>query len=134
MQVLDLRTRAEMERDLDLMRGILMSIEKNPQMDGTRKFYFSTPEEMGFPSRSMDELGYNLSLLVEDHLVVGSQGALPPLMVSRLTSLGHDFLDNIKSDTIWAKTKNQVKDLPGVSLKVIAEIAAALIRKHVGLS
>jgi Hypothetical protein (DUF2513) len=134
MQVLDLRQRTTMKRDDDLIRGILIRIEGDPQMDGTREFYFNSAEDMGFPGRSSEELAYNFSLLVEAGFVDGAATAFLPIIVRRLTWNGHQFLENIKSDTIWAKTKNQVKDLPGISLKVIAEIAEALIRKHVGLS
>jgi len=133
MQVLDLRTRIEMKRDMDLIREILISIEDNPQMDGTREFYFSTPEEMGFPNQSADELAYNYSLLVEAGFVDGGNTAFWPLVVRRLTWKGHEFLASIKDKGIWEKTKARIKDLPGVTLAVVAAIAESELKKYLGL-
>jgi hypothetical protein len=39
-----------MKRDLDLIREILLHIESGEQYDGTREFYYSSPEDMGLSS------------------------------------------------------------------------------------
>jgi Hypothetical protein (DUF2513) len=130
MQVLDLRKCAPMKRDMDLIRDILIRIESDSQMDGTREFYFSTAEEMGFPDHSSEEVAYNFSLLVEEGFVDGAASAFLPIVVRRLTWGGHEFLDNIKDAGIWGKTKARIKDLPSVGLKVVAAIAEAELKKH----
>ena len=55
-------------------------------------------------------------------------------IVRGLTWEGHEFLDNIKNDGIWEKTKARTRDLPSVAIKVVAEIALAEVRKHLGLT
>ena len=124
---------ASMKRDMELIRDILIRIEDDPQMDGTREFYFYSAKEMGFPDRSSEEVSYNFSLLVEEGFVDGAASVFLTIIVRKLTWDGHEFLGNIKSGTIWAKTKDRVKDLPGIALKMVAEIAMAEARKHVGL-
>lgn len=122
-----------MKRDMDLIRDILIRIEDDPKMDGTREFYFQTAEEMGFPNHSSDEVAYHFSLLVEEGFVDGAASAFLPIIVRRLTWRGHEFLANVKDAGIWGKTKARVKDLPSVAITVVAAIAEAEIKKHLGL-
>jgi hypothetical protein len=133
MQVFDLRTLPLMTRDIDLIREILMRIEQDSQMDGTREFYFNNAEEIGFPNRSSNEILYNLGLLVKEGFVEGSDNAILPIMVRTLTWRGHEFLDSIKDPGIWKKTKARISDLQSVTLRVVAAIAEAEIKKHFGL-
>jgi len=135
MQVHDLRRYRQMKRDMDLIRDLLLRIESDPQMDGTREFYFDTAEEMGISDHSTEEAAYNLGLLITAGFIDGAVTIATPLQVVRgLTWDGHEFLDNIRSDEIWSKTKEQFKALPSVGLKVVAAAAQALVMKHIGLS
>jgi hypothetical protein len=48
-----------------------------------------------------------------------------------LTWAGHEFLDTIKNDTVWAKTKSFVLSKGGsASFTVIGKIASAFAEKH----
>ena len=133
MQVLDLRRLPQVKRDMDLIREILLRIEGNQQMDGTREFYFRNAEEMGIPNCSTDELAYNLGLLIMAGFVDGAVGAVMPMVVRSLTWEGHEFLDNIKNDDIWQKTKRQFSNLSGVGLRIVAAFAEAELKKRLGL-
>jgi hypothetical protein len=54
--------------------------------------------------------------------------------VDRLTWEGHDFLDSIRSDTIWSKTKAQLAQVAGsASLQVVKAVAVSLALKQFGL-
>jgi Hypothetical protein (DUF2513) len=53
--------------------------------------------------------------------------------LSRLTWDGHEFLANIKDAGIWGKTKARLKDMPSAAMTVVAAIAQAEIKKHLGL-
>ena len=136
MQVLDLRRLPKVKRDMDLFRELLMKIEANQEMDGTREFYYNTPEEMGIQNHSLEEVAYHLRLLIEDGFVNGAVTMAVPMQVIRgLTNKGHDFLANIGNDNIWSKVKKQVGDLSGhVGLPVIAFLAEAIIKKHYKLT
>lgn len=48
--------------------------------------------------------------------------------VGALTWEGHNFIDNIREDTIWNNTKKKIKEkaLP-MTLEVIREISSALV-------
>ena len=115
---------------MDLVRNILRSIEQNQEMDGSRDFFISEPEDVGGSGYSIEEVLYHLDLLISGGFV---NGANIGHVVRGLTWEGHEFLDNIKSDGIWAKTKTRLSDLPGVALKIVAEVATSEVRKHLGL-
>jgi len=54
-------------------------------------------------------------------------------VLNKLTWEGHEFLDDIRDQGIWNKTKERLKDIPSASIPVIVEIAKAEIKKRLGL-
>lgn len=114
-----------MKRNMELCRKILFAIEEqyvdavivNLKIDGYRD----------------EEIAYNCSLLSDAGLIKSykSQNAdnhLYVYYVGALTWEGHNFIDNIREDTIWNNTKKKIKEkaLP-MTLEVIREISSALV-------
>jgi hypothetical protein len=132
MQVHDCKI-VEMKRDMDLVRELLIQIESNPVLDGSKWMTPSSPEEIGIQDRSIEEVAYHLDLLVEAHLVRGFPGQRMAT-ISKLTWQGHEFLDDIRDHDIWSKTKERIKGLPTIAIGIVAEIAKAEIKKKLGLS
>lgn len=128
MQVLK-QENCKMIRDMDLVRDILIKIEQDPMCDRQG----AVPLDM--PDPSPEELFYHLTLLVEAGFVEANLDivSLTPT-VSGLTWNGCEFIANIKSDTIWAKTKEQARTLPSVGIGVLSKIAESLVMRHFGLS
>jgi Hypothetical protein (DUF2513) len=112
-----------MQRDMDLIRDLLLKIEADPLCNG------HYPQSVYVLGRSMEEIDYHLRLLDQAGYVTGTR-AMGAYLVRSMTWDGHEFLDNIKDATIWNQTKEKAKEIPGVSLKIIAEIATSLIRAH----
>ena len=49
--------------------------------------------------------------------------------VGRITMKGYDFLDNVRDETIWNKTKEKIQKTTGTaSIEIVKEVAAALVR------
>ncbi|WP_423738704.1 DUF2513 domain-containing protein [Clostridium niameyense] len=46
---------------------------------------------------------------------------------------GHEFLDNIRDNDIWNKTKNTISKINGVSIPIISDIAKSILLKKLGL-
>lgn len=47
---------------------------------------------------------------------------------------GHEFLDDIRSDSVWSQTKSAVVNQVGsVSLSVLQEVAKGIVKGLVGL-
>lgn len=68
-----------------------------------------------FPSEREAEISYHMVLLIEAGLVLGKTvgGLNQPItdfQVQRLTWEGHEFLDSIRSDSVWVKTKKVFLD------------------------
>jgi hypothetical protein len=121
-----------MKRDLDLIREILLHIEGGQQYDGTREFYCSKPEEMDLAGCTDEEFIYHFTLLVEEGYIDGAT-TIVNVVVRRLTSRGHDFLDDIRDPGVWKQVKIRLGSLSGVALAVVAEIAKSEIKKHLAL-
>lgn len=130
------------KRDMDLIRGLLISLEDNQQFDGSAWLYCCTPQKSpraalcisDFPGHSLEEINYHVSLLVGADFVKGKVKEGKLTLINSLTWEGHEFLDNVKDVSVWEKTKERLHGIPGVALGVVAAIAEAEIKKRLGLS
>jgi len=95
-----------------------------------------------FPSDQAFEYSYHAELLIEAGLVEGQlfktiSSGPTDFFIQRLTWNGHEFLDSIRSDTVWKKTKDKFTE-KGIDMtfdlvkSVATDIAAALIRGTTG--
>lgn len=117
-----------MKRDLDLIREILLAIENDQQ-------------PLDVPGKDPAEISYNLQLLIDRKFVegkvawgTGGGGRLVPMncFATRITMSGHDYLDSVRNDQVWAKTKKNLEKaggsgpldfIQGLAAKVLAELA-----------
>lgn len=92
-----------MKRNWDTIRELLAKVEE-----------CSLPTERvrlgNFPKERASEISYHMALLIEAGLVNGQMDkTLSPevkdFFAHKLTWGGHEFLDSIRSDTVWQKTK-----------------------------
>ena len=114
-----------MKRDMELCRKILFTIEEryvSTAIHGLKIDGYTT-EEVAYHCKLLHEAG-----LIKDCKTIYASNRIVSFGVSSLTWEGHDFLDKIREDTIWNKTKGLIKDkaLP-MTLDVIKEIATAVI-------
>ena len=113
-----------MQRNWDIIRKILIEIEWLPTEDSE----FNSNELSEVDSEAT---AYHMRLLLEAQLIVGGcRDAMGPRFchASRLTWTGHEFLDNIKNESIWRKIKASARS-KGVELSfsVIKDLAQTLI-------
>lgn len=114
-----------MKRDMELVRKILFELEET--VDNSAEY------NLQIDGYSMDQIAYHCALLFEggyvhDYKGQNSGGTIDMFGVGRLTWEGHDFLDKIRSDTVWNKTKETIRKqgLPMV-VDVIKEISTSVI-------
>ena len=118
-----------MKRDMDLIREILLKIEG---LDDS---------QYGFPvcGYQQEVVDYNMDLLISAGLVNGkmtySQHGPAKAFVQGLTWGGHDFLEAVRSESVWAKTKQHLKDhdLEGISFELIKPVALSIVKQLIGL-
>jgi hypothetical protein len=124
-----------MKRNWETIRELLSKVEE-----------CNLPAEMvrlsDFPAERAAEISYHMNLLIEAGLVKGQMvqtigPEVKDFFGQRLTWEGHEFLDSIRSDTVWTKTKKIFVE-QGVSMtfelvkSVAKEAAAALMKGALG--
>lgn len=120
-----------MKRDINLIREILLWIERSEH--GT------VNEEPVIDGYSSEQIGYHVHLMGQAGLVTalditafGDQS--PKALPTGLTWAGHDFLDAVKDDTLWAKAKSIVlKPAAGVAFDVLLAWAKSEAKQRLGL-
>lgn len=111
-----------MKRDMDLIREILLKIEEH---DVNSSSYDSIEIE----GHSSQEICEHVRLLEGAGLIAGAHYDIAGnVWVQRITWSGYDYLDNVRDNSIWKKTKDTIKEkgLPLV-FDVIKTIASAFI-------
>ena len=115
-----------MKRDMELIRKLLIQIEEK-YVD-----VWLDPSEVAIESYDFETIAYHCSILHDAGFVYDYKGQyannrLHFFAVSRLTWEGHEFLDKIRSDTVWNRTKSiMVKEGLPFAIDVIKEIASAV--------
>jgi hypothetical protein len=113
---------------MDLIRLLLLRSEAGEEEDvaACEKF-------------SIEERGYHVQLLLDAGLVEGEafrdgEGRFIGAVVSRITWAGHDFLQSIRDETVWAKAKKHVL-IPGGSwtFDILKEWAKHEMKQKLGL-
>jgi Hypothetical protein (DUF2513) len=111
-----------MKRDMDLIRMILLEVEKSPSPEGCR---------IEIRGRTSEELYYNAQLahdagFIDARFLRGSTD----FHVLRLTYEGHEFLDAARNDTLWVKAKEIVIKNTGTLTLDGLKIALSTLIKH----
>ena len=114
-----------MKRDMDLVREILLEIEKS---------YVSTAIcNLHIDGYDMETMAYHCKILYEAGLVseykpIYADDGLCAFFVGSLTWDGNDYLDKVRDNSIWKKTKDIIanKGLPLV-FDTIKTISTAFI-------
>ncbi|MEX0792011.1 MAG: DUF2513 domain-containing protein [Pirellulaceae bacterium] len=118
-----------MKRDMNLIRDILLEIEKLPAGE--------SDSGLEIPGRDQREVVYHAHLLIDAGFVDGIFVAGPgggPFCAHRLTWAGHEFLDAARSETIWKNTMQRINETTGaVAIPVLVELLSATTRKALGL-
>ena len=116
-----------MQRDIELERKILFAIEKEYQ-PGSGSMWGPKIEgyEMPIIAEHCDLL-YQQGL-IKEYKPSHAAGGIMGFRVGNLTARGYDYLELIRNNEIWEKTKIQIeeKKLPK-NIEVIAKIAGTFM-------
>jgi Hypothetical protein (DUF2513) len=122
----------EMQRDMDLIRDILLALEENPDLNGQSVYRGRANEFFEKKGVSDDDVAYHLRLLIDPHYVIGSYDQTSGTFeIERLSMDGHDFLDSVRDPDLWNKTKKGALAAGGFTLALLADIAKGLIKKNI---
>ena len=120
-----------MKLDYDCVRNVMLSIESLEQGQ-----YLNEINGSMFPllkEYSNEKIAYTVERLLEAGYIPNRR--ITPLPYDRahyeidsLTWEGHQYLDCIRNDDIWDKTRKKTSLLNNIPFKMMAEIAKELIR------
>ena len=127
-EVVMLKLNQECIRDLLLYLEENLSYENNIKInDLSLKKYSKT--DLIYSADKLNEIGY-LNCMK-------SKGFTPPIIIVKsITYNGHQFLDNIRDNKVWSKTKSILKPFKSASIEIISETASkvfiSLINQQLG--
>lgn len=118
-----------MKRDIDLVRKILLELEKKSQ---------PWAAHLALEGYDHEVVSYHIMLLSEANYITAFDASSNDgidWMPERMTWAGHDFLDAARNDTLWNKAKQTIGEKVGsVSFEVLKATLAALAAASIGLS
>lgn len=112
-----------LKRDLDLVRSILLRVEGAGSALGLRDFSSDAYTD--------DVVAYHLQLMENRGLIDASftkdwSGSVVKATIGGLTWEGADYLDAIRDDGLWRKTKDALARAGAVTFGAVKEVAVAV--------
>jgi Hypothetical protein (DUF2513) len=122
-----------MKRDMDLIRELLLKLEALEVSPG--EIEEDIPLEMvevsGFTN---EQLAHHLRMLANGGFIEPN----PEMPVStwifkfrRITWKGHDFLDSVREQKIWEKTKKGAEAAGGFTVELLKDLAKGFVKKQI---
>lgn len=119
-----------MKLNQDCIRDLLLYLEENLKLND----YLSI-SNISLKNYSSEELLYTADKLYEAGYLKCSRKVYDNtdlmIFVSSITYTGHQFLDNIRDDKVFAKTKSILSGFKSVSIEIISETASKVITNHI---
>ncbi|HAT8502483.1 TPA: DUF2513 domain-containing protein [Vibrio vulnificus] len=118
-----------MKRDMDLVRGLMLAVESHP----------SHIESIKFPNYPQEDVYYHVALLIDagllkgDYMMLQNASMAPAkVFIEKLTWEGHEFLDDIRKESVWEVIKADFKNDSLATIKAVAkDLALGLAKKKV---
>lgn len=120
-----------MKRDWDTVREILLAIESLGQGE-----LISADD---FPGERQAEVAHHVLIMDEAGLIEAKIGPETYddscyFVINRLTWAGHDFLDAVRQDNVWSKTRSTIQWVGGgVTFEVVKQMAVGMIKDQIGI-
>ncbi|WP_095184165.1 DUF2513 domain-containing protein [Pseudomonas sp. Irchel 3H9] len=127
-----------MRRDMDLMRLVVLEVEKDHQGPNTLIEYEDFDHHMVIDGFTAAEVEYHLRLAIQSKFfeIPGNAGGL--YIFSGLTPAGHDFADSVRDEKIWKMTKEGALKAGGFTFELLGQLAKGLVKqqleKHTGVA
>lgn len=126
-----------MERNMELIRTILLKVEADPKFHG--ELQSISAASLGITDHTEAEVIYHLVMLVEAGYLVGNtkMARAGAVLVSKITWEGYEFLDSVRNPETWQKTKEGARTIGSWSVSLLSDMAKAyakhLAKEKLGL-
>ncbi len=115
-----------MKLNHDCVRDLLLYIEENLRYDDELEI-----NKLQLKTYSLEELLYTTEKLVQaDYLTyypIEVDDNYSILLVDSITYKGHQFIDTVRDNQVWDKTKKVLAFLKSVSIEITSETASKVI-------
>jgi hypothetical protein len=113
-----------MQRNMDLVRMILVRLESNPSG--------WAPKDLGITIFLPEQISYHVHIMMQEGLLEGSDvtpwhGAGSETFPVRLTWKGHEFLDLARDQERWNRAKAIITKLGGAPISVWMKVLLDLM-------
>lgn len=122
-----------MKRDLDLIREILLTIENDTSNRLSLHSFTYDPKQ--FPI-----ISFHLELLLDAGFIVATPlkalgQRYTDFYIRRLTNSGCDYLDSVRDNNIWNKTKDKLLSVGGsATLDIVKTVAIGITKTALGIT
>lgn len=122
-----------MKIDFDCIRDLLFTIEA--KTDYNNVVVFTSEDSYGLNKNySFNEVLYHLRYLDQAGMLYKAKPIMEGMIIIDLTPEGHKFINEIRSDTNWDKTKDVATKAGVFTLEALKDIAVSVasnaIQKH----
>jgi len=121
-----------MKRDMDLVRRLLLCLEDTVDYKPLRS------SDIAIEGYSDAQIGYHLGILAAGGLIdVIDTNSMDSktfsCFVKGITWQGHEFLDAVRDNDVWSRTREKLKPVGSASLEVVKSIATTFLCSQLGL-
>ena len=123
-----------MQRDMDLIREILLYLESLPVPPSSTYTIPLADMAAAVGSHDLRKVGHHVEMLIDsDLLVVVGRGLSghSELLFHRISWLGHDFVDAPRSPDIWTKTKQAANHAGGWTFDLLLALGKAFLKRDI---
>lgn len=121
-----------MKRDLDLIRNIMIYLEKNLQPG---KDINTT--DLPFYNQNDDEdyqvMSEHIKLIIENGYIEVIKNPIRGFTffyITRITTQGHDFLDALRNEKVWNQVKEKTLSASGFTLSFLVDLGKEYIKNE----
>lgn len=127
-----------MKLNYDCVRDVLLYLEDNLTINNSIAFPSDIKESL-LLKYSKDDLLYTVKILLNKKLILGDDNfnyatGMYTANIESLSFDGHSFLDNIRDNQVWSKSKKILSAFKSVSIEIISQVATNVIYKKLGLT
>ena len=127
-----------MKFNQECVRDILLYLEENLTINNSIAFPSDIKESL-LLKYSKDDLLYTVKILLNKKLILGDDNfnyatGMYTANIESLSFDGHSFLDNIRDNQVWSKSKKILSAFKSVSIEIISQVATNVIYKKLGLT
>ena len=116
-----------MKRNMELVRTLLLYVEVEHKGDD-----FLDVDVEGFEGFDQTDVYGHLDILIDAGLLKDHhQRSDITALTNGLTWEGHDFVDSVRDDEVWRKTKEAAEHAKGWTFGIISDLAKGLIKTKI---